>query len=226
MSFVILDSTVEGESRAQYTQSSDSGNSYMAGCLPSKVWDWWLSTMAPEGPCTRPVLSHPQVPAATSTGWPLRTFVMQTLCRLSCCGASRLVQKQVWCQSSLVSKQVEGRIGKQPALFWASSLTHGAWTGHTVPHQWLALRVSFGLQFDCPRLCGRMLGAGIWLAGGNCHDGVNPSVGFMLDSCFAVEAPPLTCYFQRLVIVRAARMCSSSQMKHGFLFFLFKFSEE
>lgn len=198
----------------------------MAGCLPSKVWDWWLCCGPPRGSLP-PVLSHPQKslqPLPQADPWEHLLCKHFAICRAV--GASRLVQKQVWCQSSLVSKQVEGRIGKQPALFWASSLTHGAWTSHAVPHQWLALRVSFGLQFGTPRLYGRMLGAGIWLAGGNCHDGVNPSVGFMLDSCFAVEAPPLTCYFQRLVIVRAARMCSSSQMKHGFLFSFLNSSEE
>ena len=160
-----------------------------------------LGLMAVLWPPERAPAARPVPPAAVPSPklLPQADPWEHLLCKHSaiCCAveASRLVQKQVWCQSSLVSKQVEGRIGKQPALFWASPLTHGAWTSHAVPHRWLALRVSFGLQFGTSRLYGRMLAAGIWLAGGNWHGGMNPSVGFMLDSWFAVEAPPLTCFF-------------------------------
>lgn len=137
--------------------------------------------------------------------------------------ASRLVRKQVWCQSHLLSKGVEGRIGKEPIPLWASLLTLGAWTSNALLHQGPAPCISWGSCLEPQGFMEGCLGLVFYLQVGA---GILAWIP-LWDSCwtsfwFAVEAPPLTCFSEALYCQSCKNLfLLSDEAWDCFLFFVF-----
>lgn len=103
-------------------------------------------------------------------------------------------------------------------------LVSWTWTSNAMPHQWSGLCIPFGLQFGTTRLCGWMLRAGIWLAGGNRHCAVNPSVGFMLHLLLISSGSTfLSLFFRGFVFPERREFVPFVRWCPGFFFFFFHF---